>query len=106
MPVCAELNIPLVYDVHHHRCNPDGLSIAEATEQCLDSWQRSDRGEAYLHLSSPREGWAAENPKPHSDMIDFDDFPQPWLDLNATIDIEAKAKEEAVLEIMKYVSGR
>jgi UV DNA damage endonuclease len=104
MPVCAELNIPLVYDVHHHRCNPDNMSIAEATEQCLDSWQKSGRGEAYLHLSSPREGWAARNPKPHADMIDFDDFPQLWLDLNATIDIEAKAKEEAVLEIMQYLS--
>ena len=105
-PVCAELRIPLVYDVHHHRCNPDGLNIAEATEKCLESWQKSGRGEAYLHLSSPRDGWTAENPRPHADFIDADDFPQEWLGLDATIDIEAKAKEEAVLEIMQYVSGR
>ena len=30
LTVCERLSIPLVYDVHHHRCNPDGLSIEEA----------------------------------------------------------------------------
>ena len=27
LPVCEKLSIPLVYDVHHHRCKPDGLSV-------------------------------------------------------------------------------
>lgn len=31
LPLCREEGIPLVYDVHHHRCNPDGLSVEEAT---------------------------------------------------------------------------
>ncbi|MRR39199.1 UV DNA damage repair endonuclease UvsE, partial [bacterium] len=26
LPICRRLSLPLVYDVHHHRCNPDGLS--------------------------------------------------------------------------------
>lgn len=29
---CHEHNIPLVYDVHHHRCLPDGLSVQAATD--------------------------------------------------------------------------
>jgi UV DNA damage endonuclease len=28
---CERLSVPLVYDIHHHRCNPDGLSVDEAT---------------------------------------------------------------------------
>ena len=30
-PVCSELEVPLVYDIHHHRCNPDGSSVRDAS---------------------------------------------------------------------------
>ena len=97
LPLCEEYRIPLVYDVHHHRCNPDGLSIEEATTACLESWDRVGR-EPYLHISSPKQGWEG-NPKPHADYIDYADFPREWLTLKATLDVEAKAKEPAVLKL-------
>ena len=97
LPICETLSIPLVYDVHHHRCNPDGLSIEEATTACLKTWEHSDR-EAYFHISSPRDGWQ-RNPRPHADFIDKSDFPSEWRTLDATIDVEAKAKELAVLKL-------
>lgn len=56
VPICAQLSIPLVYDVHHHRCNPDGLSIEEATQLAAETWQMAGR-EQYCHLPSPRAGW-------------------------------------------------
>ena len=31
-PLCRRAGVPLVYDVHHHRCLPDGLSVEEASE--------------------------------------------------------------------------
>ncbi len=39
---CASVGIPLVYlvDVHHHRCNPDGVSVEEATNQAMATWDR------------------------------------------------------------------
>ncbi len=98
-PLCAKLSVPLVYDVHHHRCNPDGLSIAEATDICLQSWQRVGR-EPYFHISSPKYGWEGKL-RPHADYISWEDFPSEWLSLNATLDVEAKAKELAVLKIQK-----
>ncbi|MFN2358586.1 MAG: UV DNA damage repair endonuclease UvsE [Desulfotignum sp.] len=64
-PVCRDLKIPLVYDVHHHRCLPDGLSVAAATEQSLETWNR----EPLFHISSPKDGWAAPDPKKHHDYI-------------------------------------
>jgi UV DNA damage endonuclease len=51
-------------------------------------------------LSSPRTGWGAGNPKPHADYIDLADLPACWLERTMTIDIEAKAKELAVLKLM------
>ncbi|MGW8313176.1 MAG: UV DNA damage repair endonuclease UvsE [Desulfuromonadales bacterium] len=102
LPLCENLSVPLVYDVHHHRCNPDGLTIEEATAACLQSWHRVGR-EPYLHISSPKHGWSA-NPKPHADFIDPADFPSEWLALPATVDVEAKAKEPAVLRLKEQLS--
>jgi UV DNA damage endonuclease len=102
LPVCEELDIPLVYDVHHHRCNPDGLTVAAATEACMRSWRRLGR-EPYFHLSSPKHGWNGK-PGPHADFIDIADFPAEWHGLDATIDVEAKAKELALLQLRKELS--
>lgn len=98
LPLCCDLKIPLVYDVHHHRCHPDTLSLPEATERALATWDR----EPLFHLSSPKEGWGAKNPRFHHDFIDPSDVPKEWMNLNPlTIDIEAKAKEVAVLRLQK-----
>lgn len=102
LPLCEKLNVPLVYDVHHHRCNPDGLTIEEATMACKQTWDRVKR-EPYLHISSPKQGWGA-NPKPHADFIELSDFPQEWQSLRATLDVEAKAKESAVLRLKEQLN--
>ena len=100
IPVCEELNIAFAYDVHHHRCNPDGFGVCEATQLALETWKRLNR-EPYFHLSSPRNGWLNGTPKPHADYIDPADFPDCWKELDLTVDVEAKAKELAVLALKK-----
>lgn len=97
LPVCQALGIPLVYDVHHHRCLPDRLSVEKATEKSLATWDR----EPLFHLSSPKDGWDGPDPKKHHDFIDISDLPQDWLDMKITVDLEAKAKELAVLRVLK-----
>jgi len=104
LPICQRLSIPLVYDVHHHRCNPDGLSIEEATRLAGETWQAVGR-EQYCHLSSPKGGWEKGNTKPHADYVDLADLPECWLEREMTVDIEAKAKEQAVLKLMREISG-
>lgn len=99
LPVCRELGIPLVYDVHHHRCLPDGLSVEAATRASAATWKRLGR-EPYFHVSSPRAGWRGGDPRPHADYIDPRDFPSCWRRLRCTVDVEAKAKELAVLRLM------
>ena len=101
-PVCEKLSIPLVYDVHHHRCNPDGLTINEATEACIQIWRQLGR-EPHFHISSPKFGWQGK-PKPHADFINIEDFPVEWMHIDATIDVEAKEKELAVLKLRKELA--
>ena len=104
LPLAESLGIPLVYDVHHHRCLPDGLSVEEATRLAGATWQGTGR-EQYCHISSPRAGWQGGNPKPHADYIDPDDVPACWRGRAMTVDIEAKAKELAVLRLMRDLAA-
>jgi UV DNA damage endonuclease len=96
LPVCTDVEVPLVYDVHHHRCLPDGLSIAEATTRARRTW----RAEPLFHISSPIEGWAGPRPERHHDYIDPADFPDEWRAGPLTVEVEAKAKELAVTRLL------
>jgi len=95
-PVCRDLNIPLVYDVHHHRCLADGLSMEAATDQSLKTWDR----EPLFHISSPKDGWSGPDPRKHHDYIDIRDLPKDWLSMDITVEVEAKAKELAIKKLM------
>jgi UV DNA damage endonuclease len=97
LPLCKMEEIPLVYDVHHHRCLPDGKSVEDITEAAVATWNR----EPLFHISSPREGWDGPKPSRHHDYIDAKDFPECWKDLDITVEVEAKAKELAVLQLYR-----
>jgi UV DNA damage endonuclease len=95
LPVCRHMHVPMVYDVHHHRCLRDTLGTETATEKAVGTWDR----EPLFHLSSPVDGWDAPNLRNHHDYIDVNDFPRSWLSLDITVEVEAKAKELAVLKL-------
>ena len=103
-PICEDLHIPLVFDVHHHRCKPGGLTLEEATVLSRRSWDHVGR-EPYFHISSPLKGWQGKDPRPHADYIDPHDFPDCWKGFDVTVDVEAKAKELAVLQLQKQLNG-
>jgi UV DNA damage endonuclease len=102
LPMCRAEGIPLVYDVHHHRCNQDELSVEEATDHAVATWQR----EPMFHISSPMDGWTGPKPRRHHDFICVGDFPECWHDRTLTVEVEAKAKEIAVLKLMKQLVER
>jgi len=97
LPLCKATDIPLVYDVHHHRCLPDELTVEQATKQAIATWSR----EPMFHLSSPLEGWQGPKPERHHDYIDVSDFPDCWRKKRITVEVEAKAKEAAVLKLLQ-----
>ncbi len=95
LPFCKKHAVAFVYDVHHHRCLPDNLSVKEVTAEALKTWNR----EPLFHISSPKETWASNNPRWHHDYINIKDFPDCWQNLNITVEVEAKAKELAVKKL-------
>lgn len=101
LPLCRSEGLPLVYDVHHHRCHSDGLTVDEATEQAVLTWDR----EPLFHISSPIAGWNGPKPQRHHDFIDRNDFPDAWLGRRLTVEVEAKAKEVAVLALREAIIG-
>jgi UV DNA damage endonuclease len=103
LPFCERSGIPFVYDVHHHRCNSDAMSVAEATSRCIDSWGNR---EPWTHISSPKLGWKSANRRSHADFIDPEDVPSEWFGKTMTIDIEAKEKERAVLAVTEAMRKR
>ncbi|HUQ80171.1 MAG TPA: UV DNA damage repair endonuclease UvsE [Gemmatimonadaceae bacterium] len=100
-PLCMRTNVPLVYDVHHHRCNPDGFDIETATVLTTETWRGR---EPWMHIATARDGKTAPNPRPHADYIDPNDFPDEWLSRDITVDVEAKAKDAAILRLRDALS--
>ncbi len=99
---CKKHSVAFVYDVHHHRCLPDDLTVEQATALALKTWNR----EPLFHISSPKEKWTSPNPRWHHDYIDIKDFPQCWRNLDITVEVEAKAKELAVKKLYAQLKDR
>lgn len=102
LPLCQRLGVPFLYDVHHHRCLPDGLSIEEATGAARRTWNR----EQVVHLSSPWAGWSGPQPSRHHRHIDPGDFPDCWRGLGLTVEVEAKDKELAIARLRAELKRR
>ena len=102
LPLCRETGQPFVYDVHHHRCLPDGLSVGDVTRQTLATWNR----EPLFHVSSPKDGHGSRRPGPHHDFITPSDFPDEWLSSDLTVEVEAKAKEVAVERLRQALARK
>lgn len=95
--LCETVGVPLVYDAHHHRCNSDSYTIAEATDLACETW---DGREPLFHLSSPKNGWGGKKENQHHDYISQSDFPECWKGRKLTVELEAKAKELAVCRLL------
>jgi UV DNA damage endonuclease len=54
-----------------------------------------------FHISSPLEGWSGPKPLRHHDYIDPYDFPKFWSEYDLTVEVEAKAKEVAILKVVE-----
>lgn len=106
LPLCEAEQVPFIYDVHHHRCLPDGLTVDEVTKRAAATWSSSlVPREQWAHLSSPRLPWTEQGDhRPHADFVNPDDVPAAWHGFPITVDVEAKAKERAVLGIIAATS--
>ncbi|GAA6058602.1 hypothetical protein JCM10212_004013 [Sporobolomyces blumeae] len=98
LPICEELNIPLVLDYHHDWIYPSSQSLEELMPRILATWTRKGI-KTKFHLSEPRKG--AETlmeRRAHADRCQ--NLPSPLPD-DIDLMIEAKDKEQAVFHLYR-----
>lgn len=104
LPVCEELNIPMVLDFHHHNILFDPDKIREGTKDIVDlyprikaTWERKGITQK-MHYSEPcPEAVTPRQRRKHSPRVMTLPPCAPDMDLM----IEAKDKEQAVLNLMR-----
>ncbi|WP_028782932.1 UV DNA damage repair endonuclease UvsE [Thalassobacillus devorans] len=100
--VCEKLNIPLVFDLHHHLANHRDVNWVNEWSRVVDTW-RSSPLPLKMHISSPK---SEANFKSHADYIESEMFLDFVEKVDGTISqvdcmIEAKQKDEALFQLIK-----
>ena len=104
LPLCEELNIPMVLDFHHHNIIFDDTQVREGTKDVIDlyprilaTWQRKNITPK-MHYSEPTPAaiTGSQRRKHNPRVATLPPCP-PTMDLM----IEAKDKEQAVFELMR-----
>ena len=104
LPVCEELNIPMVLDFHHHNIVFDKEQIREGTKDIMDlyprikaTWDRKGIKQKMHYSEQTPPAITPQQRRKHNPRVASLPPCAPDMDLM----IEAKDKEQAVFELMK-----
>jgi UV DNA damage endonuclease len=102
--VCQQLEIPMVLDIHHHRCNHDEQDLSSILSAIFNTWNKTVLPPK-IHVSSPRGTESSAEFRSHHDYIHPEDL-VPFLEMarNHTdaldVMVEAKNKDIALKKLM------
>ncbi|MBO9131382.1 UV DNA damage repair endonuclease UvsE [Bacillus sp. 165] len=101
-----KLAIPIVFDLHHHMMNSEGVDWTEQWERIVGTWEQSPLP-VKMHISSPRD---ERDPRAHADFIDPDMFLRFLYEIKGSVEqvdcmIEAKKKDEALFQLMRNLQA-
>lgn len=97
--VYTKIGVPITFDYHHHWCHPGRLTQEEALKLAASTWPKGVR--QLVHFSSCQqihEDSNQTNKRAHADYI-YEEIYTYGLELD--IELEAKAKELALLQYVK-----
>lgn len=104
LPVCEELNIPMVLDYHHHNILFDASSIREGTYDIISlydrikaTWTRKNIRQKMHYSEQTSEAITPRDRRKHSPRVRT----LPPCPNDMDLMIEAKDKEQAVFELMR-----
>lgn len=105
--LCEKLNIPLVFDYHHHLAHHQNENWEIHWNRVVDTWRDSPLP-TKMHISSPKSDKTFRH---HSDYVDIDMFFKFLSVIRGSIPkldcmIEAKMKDEALFKLMEDVKTR
>ena len=95
------INRPVIFDYHHHYCNPSETSLDEILPKVISTWQETPK----MHFSSPKSKLKKEI-RSHHDYIGSNEFIKflgylKKLGKDIDIMIEAKKKDEAMFRLIR-----
>ncbi|QSS63033.1 UV-damage endonuclease [Histoplasma capsulatum] len=104
LPICEELNIPLVLDYHHHNINFAADKVREGTldimtlyDRIAATWARKGITQKMHYSEQTPSAITQKQRRKHSSRVQMLPPCDPTMDLM----IEAKDKEQAVFELMR-----
>ncbi|OJD21775.1 UV damage endonuclease UvdE [Blastomyces percursus] len=104
LPICEELNIPLVLDYHHHNINFDAGNVREGTlditnlyDRITATWTRKGITQKMHYSEQTPSAITKRQRRKHNPRVHVLPPCDPTMDLM----IEAKDKEQAVFELMR-----
>lgn len=105
--LCEKLDIPLVFDYHHHLAHHQHQNWETHWDRVVDTWKHSPLP-IKMHISSPKNEKAFRH---HADYVDSDMFFQFLHAIKGSVlqidcMIEAKRKDEALFQLMGEVKQR
>ena len=100
LDICEELHLPMVLDVHHHKCANNSEPIEELLPRIFKTWNK-EIDPPKVHFSSPK---SQREFRSHADYIDYTAFMEflnvaKILDKDIDIMLEVKMKDKALLEL-------
>ncbi|KAF3355643.1 hypothetical protein VdG1_03935 [Verticillium dahliae VDG1] len=104
LPICEELNIPLVLDFHHHNIHFEATEVREGTEDIIElfpriraTWTRKQITQKMHYSEQCPSAVTPRDRRKHSPRVRT--LPPCADDMDLMI--EAKDKEQAVFELMR-----
>lgn len=102
LEIAQRIGVPMVFDLHHHRCNHNGETVNELFPQIVETW-KNETFAPKIHLSSPKDEIDIRS---HADFVAIEDL-LPFLEIakrytnQLDVMIEAKQKDRALFQLMK-----
>jgi UV DNA damage endonuclease len=105
--LCEKLEIPLVFDYHHHLAFHRDPNWEDRWERVVQTWNHSPLP-IKMHISSPK---SEKEYRHHSDYVDIDMFFHFLKEIKGSVPqidcmIEAKKKDEALFRLMEEIKTR
>lgn len=106
LKLCRKLGIPMVLDVHHHRCNNQGEDIKDFLEEVFATWEGTGLSPK-MHISSSR---SCKDVRSHHDFVAPEDLYDVLLLAKSHTDraavmVEAKQKDRAMFKLVEDLAG-
>lgn len=105
--LCEKLQIPLVFDYHHHLAYHHDENWMQHWPRVVESWKQSPLP-LKMHISSPKSEKQFRN---HADYVDVDMFFDFLKEVKGSVDqidcmIESKKKDLALFQLMREIKER